>query len=89
MHRGRIAYGPKDRGFNEDCPGLKGKHTEKECSLFRDEMLRRELCCELLGVGDEFRLITGRERPVAPESRQKHCAPPRGRMKRTPGKNEE
>ena len=47
-------------------PRLKGKHTERECRYYRDEMARREAHYRALGVGREYDLLMAATRRRLP-----------------------
>ncbi len=50
---------------------LKGRHSEHECRLYRQEMRLRALQYEALGCGREYRQLTGAEREALPEPARK------------------
>lgn len=74
-------YDGEDTG--DDRTRLVGKHTERECAHYRDEMARRLAFCQGLGVGREYLLLESAARRPALTGRQGKALPaavPAGRL---------
>ena len=56
---------------------LMGRHTERECRFYRDEMRLRTAQYKVLGCGREYRQLAGAQREALPEPARKALAPRR------------